>query len=474
MQASTFKETNESLKSLFRPDFFSDQKEDLIEYGKDWSGVLTPNPSMIAFPKDTNEVSFLLKKCNELKIGVVPSGGRTGLSGGATASHGEIVLSLSKMNQIFHFNEASLTLSLQSGVITEKVHEYLKPYGLTWPVDFASKGSSTVGGNISTNAGGIRVIRYGLTRHWVLGLTAVLMNGEVIHCNGSLEKNNTGFDFRQLFIGTEGIYGVITEATLKCTPLPNESRTEVVLVSLKSFPALIALFRWLRNEKNLVLSAFETFTEECLKEVIQLGVSAPFSKNEQAEVYALFEFENYFQTESEYDLFWEKLMTDLESEMIDIRKSLSTSDQHYLWSLRERVAEAILFQREVHQQDLSVPVENLEKFVIDIKDRYAKNYPDIEVFLFGHIGDGNLHIFIRKPLSMESGAFHLFCEKSDQLLFEMTQQLNGSVSAEHGVGILKKPALPYSRSPIELELMRKMKRMLDPGNFLNPGKVLDL
>jgi FAD/FMN-containing dehydrogenase len=471
-------EKSVQLKSLFREDFFSSRPEDLEEYGKDWSGVIAPDPSLIAFPRTTEEVSMLLKQCAEWEIPVVPSGGRTGLSGGAIAAKKEVVISLSKMNQIYRFEDRSLTLQVQAGVITEKVHEYLAPYGLTWPVDFASKGSSTVGGNLSTNAGGVRVIRYGLTRNWVLGLTVVLMSGEVLHLNGALEKNNTGLDLKHLFIGTEGTFGIITEAILKCAPVPSEMKTEVVLAAVSDFSKVIELFRFLRRESNVLLSAFETFTDECLREVVTLGVQAPFTGRaaDTQPIYALFEIENHFPGGlggDGSDQFWEKLISELGEGMLDLRKSSTHSEKTYLWSLRERVAEAILLGSEVHQQDLSVPVEHLEAFVGDIQETYAKNYPDTEVFLFGHIGDGNLHIFIRKPARLSSAEFHAFCEVSDQVLFQMTQKLFGSVSAEHGVGLLKKPALAYSKTPSELALMRQLKHVFDPKGLLNPGKIVD-
>jgi FAD/FMN-containing dehydrogenase len=181
---------------------FSLDASDLKNYGKDWTKVYEPNPSIICFPESTSEVSTLLKFCFDHQLAVVPSGGRTGLAGGAVAASGEVVISLERMRKLGKVDLLAHTLWCEAGVVTEAVHEYTKPHGVTWPIDFASKGSSTVGGNIATNAGGVKVIRYGLTRNWVLGLTVVLMNGEVLQLNGSLEKNNTGLDLRQILIFT--------------------------------------------------------------------------------------------------------------------------------------------------------------------------------------------------------------------------------------------------------------------------------
>src|SRR6478736_5514871 len=193
---------------------------DLAEYGKDWTKVYAPKPSVAVFPRTTEEVAKVLRLANELDVAVVPSGGRTGLAGGAMAPNGEVVLSLARMRRMDPVDLLGATVRVQAGAITEAVHQHAAAHGLTWPVDFASKGSSQVGGNIATNAGGVKVIRYGLTRQWVLGLEVVLADGSILELNGALEKNNTGIDLRQLFIGSEGVLGVVTEATLKLVRVP--------------------------------------------------------------------------------------------------------------------------------------------------------------------------------------------------------------------------------------------------------------
>lgn len=446
---------------------FSDERTDFDKYGQDWSGVLKPNPLLIAFPKSTKEVSDLLKVCTQEKISVVPSGGRTGLSGGATAANGELVLSLEKMNRIGAFDPASRTLEVEAGAITEVVHKYCEPHGLTWPVDFASKGSSQVGGNISTNAGGVRVIRYGLTRQWVLGLTVVTMNGDILKLNGALEKNNTGIDLRQAFIGSEGTLGVITEAILKLSPLPDAMRTRVCFFSVENFASVLRLFERAR-QASFTLSAFECLDAKCMAETVKFGLKDPTSKRGGA--YVLMEAESVREDGSDLDEWLGKVFED--ELALDGVIAHAQSEMQNLWALRERVAEAILSGGETHQQDLSVPIASLVEFAGDIVERYAKSYPHFETFIFGHIGDGNLHIFIRKPKEMASPTFHADCEKSDTALFELTAKFKGSVSAEHGVGVLKKPALAYSRSPAEIALFKSLKHVFDPAGLLNPGKIV--
>jgi FAD/FMN-containing dehydrogenase len=441
--------------------------EELLKiYAVDWSGVLQPKASLLVRPRSTLEVSKILKACSELKIPVVPSGGRTGLSGGACAAEGEVVLSLEKMNTIGKPDPLSLTLAVGAGAITARVHEVCREEGLLWPVDFASKESSQVGGNIATNAGGIHVIRYGSTRSWVLGLTVVKMDGTILQLNRALEKNNTGLDLRHLMIGSEGVLAVITEAVLKLTPLSDDSQKVVALLKLKNFSDVIRFFEKLRACQSLGLSAYEAFSGPCYEVVKGIRDSETASH-----CYVVCEIFSDPQ-EQFLNLCQEALESGL---LLDVQLAQSEKDAREIWKIRESIAEMILHGHEVHQQDISVPLVQLESFTLSIQKKYQESYPDYEVFIFGHIGDGNLHVFIRKPtqpVEMKSEDFHLFCEQSDRELFKFVKEHQGSVSAEHGVGVLKKPALPYSRTQDELDFVRALKMIWDPQGLLNPGKMI--
>jgi FAD/FMN-containing dehydrogenase len=445
--------------------------EDLAYYAQDWSRTLRVNASAVLFPRTTAEVASILKSAHEHEIPIVPSGGRTGLSGGAVATKGEVVLSLSKLDFIGEVHTGALSLRVGAGAITEAVHRHCAPYGLTWPVDFASKGSSTIGGNIATNAGGVRVIRYGNTRNWVLGLTVVTMQGETLQLNHELEKNNTGYDFRQLLLGSEGTLGVITEATLKLCPLP--SSTLVALFSLQDFSSLLRLFSHSRKSFP-TLSAFECLDSPSMESVLgHFGFARPVGSGDQAgcpaAVYALLELENVTFSGIENEL-----GTILESGMVlDGVIAQNEREAKALWAYREGVAESILHDSEVHQEDVSVPVPVLGEFYSTITERYAKALPDWKTFFFGHIGDGNLHIFIQKPKDLETTEFKKRARETDLELFRILAGLQGSVSAEHGIGLLKKHAIHFSRSKQELDLMRQVKRSFDPKGLLNPGKIID-
>ncbi len=448
------------------PDLVTTDPSDLAEWGRDWTRVLTPAPLAVARPRSASEVSRILRACHEAGVPVVPSGGRTGLAAGAVAAKGELVLSLSRMNAMGPVDVVGRTLRVEAGAVTEAVHQHCAEHGLTWPVDFASKGSSHVGGNIATNAGGIRVIRYGLTRQWVLGLEVVLANGERLELGGALEKDNTGVDLRQLFIGSEGTLGVITAATLKLAPLPGES--DVMLFAVPDLAGVLRLFRR-ATSGPFVLSAFEFFTDKCLARVTRhRKLTSPFS--EPSGCYVVMEAERRDAAATEAwlgALFDEQIVTD------------GTMAQHAsqaaaLWALREGISESLSGTGLPHKNDISLPVAALEAFCGDLEALLAARYPAFEVCLFGHIGDGNLHVNVMKPDDLDKAAFLAETSKVDHVIFELVERHHGSISAEHGIGLLKKPYLGYTRAPAEIAAMRAIKKALDPKGILNPGKVFDL
>ncbi|MDB4974108.1 MAG: Oxidoreductase, FAD-binding protein [Myxococcaceae bacterium] len=450
----------------FPADFLSTDPSDLSEYGRDWTRVFQPAPCAVALPRSTEEVARLLALCHEAGIAVVPSGGRTGLAGGAMAKDGELVLSLARMRRIDPIDFLGGTLRVQAGAITEAVHQHCEEYGLTWPVDFASKGSSQVGGNIATNAGGVKVIRYGLTRQWVLGLQVVTASGQVLELNGALEKNNTGLDLRQLFIGSEGTLGVITEATLKLTRLP--ARQSVLLFAVRDVEGVLRLFRDARRAP-FTIAAYEFFTDRCLARVTRhRKVRAPFGQVHPC--YVLLEVEDASDEVLES---WTETL--FERELIDDgTRALDSSQAAELWTLREAISESLSATGLPHKNDIALPVAKLEAFCNELEAFFLSTYPDWEICLFGHIGDGNLHLNVMKPEGLAKDAFLTRTSEADHAIFELVQRHGGSISAEHGIGLLKKPYLSYSRTPAELALFRTIKRALDPKNILNPGKVIDL
>ncbi len=455
------------LRADFPEDFVTFDPADALEYGRDWTRVYTPDPCAVTFPRSTTEVARLLSLCNQHRVAVVPSGGRTGLAAGAVARHGELVLSLARMRRMDPVDALGQTVRVQAGAVTEAVHAHCAAEGLTWPVDFASKGSSQVGGNIATNAGGVKVIRYGLTRQWVLGLEVVTAAGEVLSLPGALEKNNTGFDLRQLFIGSEGTLGVITEATLKLARLP--ARADVMLFAVPDVAAVLRLFRAARGGP-FTLNAFEFFTDLCLARVTRhRGLRGPFGS--PAGCYVLVEAEAAGGGAEAVEA-WAAGLFD-QGLVADGTLAQTGTQAAALWSLREAISESLSATGMPHKNDVALPIAALEGFCAALDEVFTGRYPGWEICLFGHIGDGNLHINVMKPEAMAREDFLARTHEADHAIFALVQRHGGSISAEHGIGLLKKDYLGYTRSPAEIDLLRTIKRALDPNNILNPGKVVD-
>lgn len=454
----------ERIAREFPADFLSRDPSDLTEYGKDWTKVFAPAPLAIAFPRTTEEVSRLMKICCELSIAVVPSGGRTGLAGGAVAAKGEVVLSLARMRRMDAVELLGATVRVQAGAVTEAVHHHCEEHGLTWPVDFASKGSSTVGGNIATNAGGVKVIRYGLTRQWVLGLQVVLASGEILELNGALEKNNTGADLRQLFIGSEGTLGIITEATLKLSRVP--AKLDVMLFAVSDLASVLRLFREARTGP-FTISAYEFFTDKCLARLMRhRKVRAPFA--EASSHYVLLEVEATEKLDGWLESVFEKGLVN------DGLLAQHGGQAAELWTLREGISESLSATGLPHKNDISLPVAALEAFCGELESLLEGRYPGFEICNFGHIGDGNLHVNIMKPEELEKEEFLKRTKALDPEMFALVKKHRGSISAEHGIGLLKKDYLGYSRSEGELAILRALKKALDPQGILNPGKIIDV
>ena len=456
----------EKLRSEFPADFSTTDPGELDAYGKDWTKTFKPDPLVVCFPRTTDEVSRLLRLATELGVPVVPSGGRTGLAGGAVAAKKEVVLSLRRMNQLYPVDPVARTVRVQAGAVTEAVHLHAKPFGLTWPVEFASKGSSQVGGNIATNAGGVNVIRYGLTRQWVLGLEVVLPTGEILSLNGALEKNNTGTDLRQLFIGSEGTLGVITEATLKLAPLPLDE--DVFLFAVPDLDSVLELFR-IARASPITLHAFEFFTDRCLARVMKnLGVRPPFAATSSH--YVLIEIERPADPSVTEKWLEEVLASGF---VTDGTMAQSPRESEDFWKLREGISESLASTGRPHKNDVALPIASLQAFCTELDAFFGTHYVGWEICNFGHIGDGNLHINIMKPEAMPIAEFQAATHAVDRDLFALVRKHHGSISAEHGIGLLKKEFLSFTRTPAEIAHFRAIKKIFDPKGILNPGKIWD-
>ncbi|HTE52699.1 MAG TPA: FAD-binding oxidoreductase [Kofleriaceae bacterium] len=449
-------------------DLLTREPDQLAIYGRDWTRAYTPAPLAVARPRTTAEVARVIALCRRHGQAVVPSGGRTGLAGGAVAQSGELVLSLDRMSHIGPIDTVGRTVRVEAGAVTERVHGECAAHGLFWPIDLASKGSSHIGGNLATNAGGVKVIRYGHARHWVLGLEVVLASGEVLELGGALEKDNTGVDLRQLFIGSEGTLGVITAATLKLTRPPD--RVRVALFGLDSIDAGLALFADARGA-GLPLTAYELFTESCMARVRAHRRIAP-PLDGPSPCYVLVEAEAPAGALDPLEAWTESALGARGVEGGVLAQSAAQAQS--LWRLREGISESLGATGLPHKNDVALPIAVLGDFCRELEAVFAARYPGWEICLFGHVGDGNIHINVMKPDRMERDEFFRRTGEADHAVFELVQRFGGSISAEHGVGLVKKAYLGYTRGPAEMALMRTIKRALDPDNILNPGKIFDL
>ena len=457
----------DSFRSIVGETRLTTKTEDLAVYGKDWTKA-TPQPSVILFPKSTEEVSKILRYCHENRIKVVPSGGRTGLAGAANALHQEVVISLEKMNRILKIDPINLSITAEAGAIIETLQKAAREAGLFYPVDLAAKGSCQLGGNIATNAGGLKLIRYGGTREQVLGLEIVLPDGTVLDLNYDLRKNNIGYDLKHLFVGSEGTLGIVTKATMKLVPLPKELRlTCMATPTFENITKLLGLV----HLRGIYPTAIEFFTKACFELVLRHSKQSRNPFQDRSEFYVLLEFEK--QAEGAADPMEPFLEEAFEKGLIsDAVIASSSAEFQNLWSLRENISESVAVEGHVRKNDISLPISSLPPFIQEMQSALS-TIKGVQMFLFGHIGDGNLHLnYVGNP-QQPYDEFRTITRETEKEVFRLVQKYKGSISAEHGIGLLKKADLHYCCPPEAVDIMRKIKAAIDPHGIMNPGKIFD-
>ena len=420
-------------------------------------------PVAVALPRNTAAVSSVLRLCNRANVAVVPQGGMTGMAGGGTPIRGCVALSLERMNAIEEVDTDGATMTVQAGVPLQTVQEAAEAAGLFYPLDLGGRGSCLIGGNASTNAGGNRVVRYGMTRDLVLGVEAVLADGTVIPALNRMIKNNTGYDIKHLFLGSEGTLGVITRLVLRLFPRPASQAT--ALCALTDFPQVLALLRLARERLGGTLSAFEAMWPEFYALVEKAtGRPAPLAPGHG--LYVLLETMGTDQG-ADQERFEAVIAAALEKGIVaDALIAQSLAQTRAMWTIRDSSGE---FPRTFwpHEGfDVSVPIGRIGDFVAAVKARLRARWPDAQVVTFGHVADGNIHFAVRvdeRPLPRTA---------IEQTVYAVVCDWHGSISAEHGIGSVKRGFLEYSRSASELALMRTLKAAMDPNGILNPGKVL--
>lgn len=446
------------------PQLFAGERID-ARYLRDWM-VKQPlgMPLAVVRPADTQQVSRVLAACHGARTPVVPQGGLTGLAGGAVPVAGCVALSLERLDGIEEIDTAAATLTAGAGATLQAVQEAAHGAGLFFPLDIGGRGSCRIGGNLSTNAGGNRVLRYGMARDLVLGLEAVLADGTVLTHMNKMLKNNTGYDLKQLFIGSEGTLGVITRAVLRLFPQPRSACT--ALCAVRDYPAVLRLLGHAKAGLGPLLSAFEMMWPDFYEWVTTRvqGLPRPLPLGHGA--YVLVEAMGTEQ-DADQQRFEAVLGQALEAGIVqDAVIAQSGAEARRIWSVRDASGE---LQRTFWPHagyDVSIPTGRLGDFILACTGAVKQHWPDAQTVFFGHVGDSNIHIGVQvgeRPHPEEA---------IDAVVYGLVRDWAGSVSAEHGIGLLKRPYLAHSRSSAELQLMRSLKATLDPLGILNPGKVL--
>ncbi|MFA5678379.1 MAG: FAD-binding oxidoreductase [Pseudomonas sp.] len=414
-------------------------------------------------PTTTEQVSAILALCNEYGQPVVVQGGMSGWVRATQTRPGDLALSLERMNRIESVDTANRTAVVQAGVVLETLQDQLEPHGLIFALDLGGRGSCQLGGNAATNAGGVRVIRYGMMREQVLGLEVVLADGRVVSSLNQMIKNNTGYDLKQLFIGSEGTLGVITRLVLRLREQPSSSNTALVCAS--SFDQIARLLRHMDGALGGQLSAFELLDNNFYRVNTAPGRHQPPLPTDKP-YYALIESLGSDQ-QHDAEMFSRALEQGIELGMIeDAVIAQSERDKQGIWDIREDLEHIVRDFQPFYAFDVSLPVGDMEQYMRLATERLHSRWPEGAIAFLGHVGDGNLHIAIGAGSAEER-------EEVEACVYEPLAQFGGSVSAEHGIGLEKKRWFPISRNPVERLVMQQFKALLDPNGILNPGKVLD-
>lgn len=433
-------------------------------------GLYTGTAIALLRPGSTDEVAACVRLCAAAGVAIVPQGGNTGLVGGGVAGGG-VILTTDRLNRIRNVDATNATMTVDAGCILANIQQAADDAGALFPLSLASEGSCQIGGNLSTNAGGTAVLRYGNMRDLVLGLEVVLPDGRVLNDLNGLRKNNTGYDLRNLFIGAEGTLGIITAAVLKLFPKPVTRAT--AFVACDGPDAALALYTRMRAQNADTLSTFEYVERMALQMVLDhaQGCTDPMAETHPA--YCLIEL----TSANAADTLDARMETALEAafeagEVRDAVIGASETQKDALWALREHLSDSQKPEGASIKHDVSVPVSRVADFITTAKAACLAHMPDLRPCPFGHFGDGNLHFNLSRPVGMDDATFLAEYPTFNRIVHDIVHDMNGSISAEHGIGQVKRAELRRYKDPVALELMQQLKSAIDPANIMNPGKVL--
>lgn len=459
----------EKLKQVSGPGGWIDDPEALLPYLTEWRGVYIGRTPLMVQPRNTQEVSKIVSLCADAGAAIVPQGGNTGLCGGAIPDAGgqQILLSLSRMNAIRKVSADDFSMTVEAGCILANVQQAAAAADRFFPLSLSAEGSCQIGGNLSTNAGGTNVLRYGTARDQVLGLEVVLPDGRIWDGLRALRKDTAGYDVKQLFIGAEGTMGVITAANLKLYPMPQNLRT--AFVAINGPDAAVSLISKMRDSLGDQLLAFELIPARAIRYVCRhiAGTRPPFA--EDYPWYVLLESSGQKDPAD----FEDALLASIErGAALDAVIAKNQAEANDFWRVRHSISEAQKLEGASLKHDVSVPLNAVGHFITGAESAVLAHMPEARVVAFGHVGDGNVHFNISQPVAWTTEQFVSEREALATLVYDAVDRFDGSISAEHGIGIAKKKYLSKYRSETELAIMRSVKLAIDPQNLMNPGKVV--
>ena len=450
--------------------------EDMTPYLTDWRKKFTGKALAVVLPSSTKDIAAVVNACSIASVSIVPQGGHTGFCGGATpdGSGNQIVLNLKRMNQVRQIDIENQTMTIEAGCILQALQEIASDKGFLFPLSLGAEGSCMIGGNLATNAGGTNVLRYGNARDLCLGLEVVTAQGDIWDGLKGLRKDNTGYDLRDLFIGSEGTLGIITAAVMKLYPLPISQWT--TLIATSNIPSTIALLNLFQKRATSVLTGFEMMTQESLKLTAKHfpKMANPLKNNPPFTI--LVELSDHESEDHVKQLLEDILAQAFEKGLVsDAVIASNLSQANTFWHMREHLTLAQAQECANLKHDITIPLSALSAFIRETDAIVQKSYPGVRILNFGHLGDGNLHYNIAPPEGVDPLAFNLNNEKSiHDLIYQQVERYGGSISAEHGIGQLKLADLRNHKGAVAHELMKALKRALDPKNTLNPNKVVSI
>jgi len=461
------------LKSIVGDRGFIDAPAEKSPFENDWRDQWHGKAAVVLKPGTTEEVSRVVKALAAAGIGIVPQGGNTSLCGGSVPDESgtQVVVNLSRMNRVRALDIDNNTMTVEAGCVLANLQAEADKNDRLFPLSLAAEGSCEIGGNLSTNAGGTGVLRYGNTRELVLGLEVVLPDGEIWHGLRGLRKDNTGYDLKHLFIGAEGTLGIITAAVVKLFPKPRSRATAIV--AIESPKAAVSFLTLLRQTCGERVTGFELMSRLCLDLVFRHIPNQRDPFREAHPWYVLVELSDSTEGTTLGELFEDALGKAATDDLLrDAVIATSDTQRLAMWGLRENIPESQKVDGVSVKHDVSVPVSLVPEMIENASKRLAKRFPDVRIVAFGHVGDGNVHYNCSKAAAEDAKAFFAKAPEVNRIVYDVVHGLGGSISAEHGLGVLKRDEIKHYKDALELDLMRKVKRALDPSGLMNPGKVL--